>query len=593
MTRKLASQIDDSEWSRTKLNRLCWSIGSISGAMTEEAEKRFLVSVIKDLLGLCDIKRGKDNKAIVASNIMYIVGQYPRFLRAHWKFLKTVVNKLFEFMHESHEGVQDMACDTFMQICISCRRHFVLQHALDERPYIETMIESLPNIIRDLTPSQANSVLESCGLLISSHQELEQQKIWLAGLMSMTDNQYSALMRDPQLLENNDSVKLLGNCLKANTAVCRSVGPAFVVQLSRIFNDLLLLFETCSQSINQSIVVQGPIAVRTPKVRNLRVIRKEALRLLEAYIEKATDLQAISNDFLPPLMEHFLLSYKNSVAFAREAEILDLFTMLIDRLGPLFNPKVGVLLDAVLSCTIESIKGDFTEFPDIRSSFYNLLHKLAQCCFEGVMLSGMEMFDCFMITVVFGFKHTMRDISETALAISYDVFTQVAKCDPNVRDSFFQAFLVNQLQEVLTILFDADHKNGFHSQCKVVALIISLVEHNVVTVSLANSQSSATSNSQIIYEFLGNLIAPAYPHLSTNTVSNFVRGLQSYCSDLNRFKVHVRDFLISLKEFGNDNSDLYLADRELELQSKLQVEKEQALLVPGLVKPADLPSMED
>ena len=30
---------------------------------------------------------------------MYIVGQYPRFLRAHWKFLKTVVNKLFEFMH--------------------------------------------------------------------------------------------------------------------------------------------------------------------------------------------------------------------------------------------------------------------------------------------------------------------------------------------------------------------------------------------------------------------------------------------------------------------------------------------------------------
>ena len=83
---------------------------------------------------MCEQKKGKDNKAIVASNIMYIVGQYPRFLRynhvhvmymllhvhdymylyrdvhvfymyvllpdrAHWKFLKTVVNKLFEFMH--------------------------------------------------------------------------------------------------------------------------------------------------------------------------------------------------------------------------------------------------------------------------------------------------------------------------------------------------------------------------------------------------------------------------------------------------------------------------------------------------------------
>ena len=34
------------------------------------------------------------------------MGQYPRFLRNHWKFLKTVVNKLFEFMHETHPGVQ-------------------------------------------------------------------------------------------------------------------------------------------------------------------------------------------------------------------------------------------------------------------------------------------------------------------------------------------------------------------------------------------------------------------------------------------------------------------------------------------------------
>ena len=68
------------------------------------AEKRFLVQIIKDLLGLTEMKRGKDNKAVVASNIMYIVGQYPRFLKAHWKFLKTVLNKLFEFMHESHEG---------------------------------------------------------------------------------------------------------------------------------------------------------------------------------------------------------------------------------------------------------------------------------------------------------------------------------------------------------------------------------------------------------------------------------------------------------------------------------------------------------
>ncbi|WJX89084.1 Exportin-1 [Trifolium repens] len=94
--------------------------------MIEEQENRLLVMVIRDLLNLCEIMKGKDNKAVIASNIiynnkllrlgMYVVGQFPRFVRTHWKFLKSVVNKFFEFMHETHPGVQDMACDTFLKI---------------------------------------------------------------------------------------------------------------------------------------------------------------------------------------------------------------------------------------------------------------------------------------------------------------------------------------------------------------------------------------------------------------------------------------------------------------------------------------------
>lgn len=102
------------------LNTLCWAIGSVSGALSETAEKTFLVRVIKDLLNLCEQKKGKDHKAVIASNIMYVVGQYPRFLRQHWKFLKTVVKKLFEFMHELHPGVQDMSVDTFLKIAKKC-----------------------------------------------------------------------------------------------------------------------------------------------------------------------------------------------------------------------------------------------------------------------------------------------------------------------------------------------------------------------------------------------------------------------------------------------------------------------------------------
>lgn len=168
MTIKLQNQVNGSEWSWKNLNTLCWAIGSISGAMHEEDEKRFLVTVIKDLLGLCEQKRGKDNKAIIASNIMYVVGQYPRFLRAHWKFLKTVVNKLFEFMHETHDGVQDMACDTFIKIALKCRRHFVTTQIGESGPFIEDILASISTIICDLQQQQVHTFYEAVGYMISA-----------------------------------------------------------------------------------------------------------------------------------------------------------------------------------------------------------------------------------------------------------------------------------------------------------------------------------------------------------------------------------------------------------------------------------------
>lgn len=66
---------------------------------------------------MCDTKKSKEDKAVLASCIMFVVGQYPEFLKANRSFLKTVIKKLFEFMSETYEGVMEMACNTFLKIC--------------------------------------------------------------------------------------------------------------------------------------------------------------------------------------------------------------------------------------------------------------------------------------------------------------------------------------------------------------------------------------------------------------------------------------------------------------------------------------------
>ena len=51
--------------------------------------------------------------------------------------------------------------------------------------------------------------------------------------------------------------------------------------------------------------------------------------------------------------------------------------------------------------------------------------------------------------------------------------------------------------------------------------------------------------------------------------------------DLTTFKAHLRDFLISLKEFAGDNQELYLEEQELEQERKRKADMEAAMKIPA------------
>jgi len=120
--------------------------------MANEEEDKFVVSIIKELLNLCEDTSGKSNKAFVATDIMYVVGQFPNFLCTHWAFLKTVIKKLVEFMHENHPNVQDMATETFLKIAKLTKHMFVKSHERDREPYVNELIKQLPSNMKDLKP---------------------------------------------------------------------------------------------------------------------------------------------------------------------------------------------------------------------------------------------------------------------------------------------------------------------------------------------------------------------------------------------------------------------------------------------------------
>eukprot|EP00970_Alexandrium_tamarense_P000601 scaffold69_cov198-Alexandrium_tamarense.AAC.41 len=590
MLAKLTAQVDGTEWSWNNLNTLCWAIGSISGAMTEDEEKRFLVTVIKDLLGLCEYKRGKDNKAVVASNIMYVVGQYPRFLKAHWKFLKTVVNKLFEFMHEVHPGVQDMACDTFLKIATKCKRKFVTLQTDERVPFIVELVDSLPTIISDLEPHQIQAFYEACGCMLSDKGPAVtvDRGDLMKKLMELPNRQWKLIMdkanSNVESLVEPNTIKEIIKILKTNNKICGTIGSIYATQLQTFFMDLLNVYKVYSERISTTIAQQGAVATQLSLVRTMRSAKKEVLRLLIVFIEKSgppeSDPQAVAEGFIPPVLDPILGDYQRNIPNARDPEVLVLFTTVIEKLKGQILSGVPRIMEAVFECTLQMITVNFEDFPEHRIRFFEFIRAINTHCFQALFNIPAEHQKLVIDSVVWAMKHTERNISDT----------NVGKT-PNIAQGFYQQYLLALIQDVFAVMTDRLHKSGFKMHATLLRHMFHLVQMNQVTVPLfdpANAPPGQT-NPAFLREHISNLLIQSFPNLTRSQVSKFVDGMFDLNMDLPTFKTHLRDFLIQLKEFSSeDNSGLFGEEQEEQQRERMEAQEASRRAVPGLLKPSEI-----
>ncbi|AJS21028.1 Crm1p [Saccharomyces cerevisiae YJM1326] len=596
MISKLARQIDGSEWSWHNINTLSWAIGSISGTMSEDTEKRFVVTVIKDLLDLTVKKRGKDNKAVVASDIMYVVGQYPRFLKAHWNFLRTVILKLFEFMHETHEGVQDMACDTFIKIVQKCKYHFVIQQPRESEPFIQTIIRDIQKTTADLQPQQVHTFYKACGIIISEERSVAERNRLLSDLMQLPNMAWDTIVEqstaNPTLLLDSETVKIIANIIKTNVAVCTSMGADFYPQLGHIYYNMLQLYRAVSSMISAQVAAEGLIATKTPKVRGLRTIKKEILKLVETYISKARNLDDVVKVLVEPLLNAVLEDYMNNVPDARDAEVLNCMTTVVEKVGHMIPQGVILILQSVFECTLEMINKDFTEYPEHRVEFYKLLKVINEKSFAAFLELPPAAFKLFVDAICWAFKHNNRDVEVNGLQIALDLVKNIERMG-NVpfANEFHKNYFFIFVSETFFVLTDSDHKSGFSKQALLLMKLISLVYDNKISVPLYQEAEvpQGTSNQVYLSQYLANMLSNAFPHLTSEQIASFLSALTKQYKDLVVFKGTLRDFLVQIKEVGGDPTDyLFAEDKENALMEQNRLEREKAAKIGGLLKPSEL-----
>lgn len=590
MLKKLNKQLTGEDWSWNNLNTLCWAIGSISGSMMEDQENRFLVLVIRDLLNLCEVTKGKDNKAVIASNIMYVVGQYPRFLRAHWKFLKTVVNKLFEFMHETHAGVQDMACDTFLKIVQKCKRKFVITQVGENEPFVSELLTSLPITVGDLEPHQIHTFYEAVGHMIHAESEATKRDEYLRRLMELPNQRWAEIIgeasRSVDILKGMDVIKTVLNILQTNTSVASSLGTYFFTQISLIFLDMLTVYRMYSELISSSIAEGGPYASRTSFVKLLRSVKRETLKLIETFLDKAEEQPHIGKQFVPPMMDPVLGDYARNLPDARESEVLSLFATIINKYKGVMMEDVPRIFEAVFQCTLEMITKNFEDYPEHRLKFFSLLRAIATHCFQALYQLSSQQLKLVMDSVIWAFRHTERNIAETGLILLLEMlknFQTSGFCN-----QFHRTYFLTIEQEIFAVLTDTFHKPGFKLHVLILQHLFCLVDSGSLTEPLWDASAVPypyPNNMVFVREYTIKLLGTSFPNMTQVEVTHFVDGLFQSKTDLPTFKDHIRDFLVQSKEFSaQDNKDLYAE----EAAAQRERERQRMLSIPGLIAPSEL-----
>ena len=263
----------------------------------------------------------------------------------------------------------------------------------------------------------------------------------------------------------------------------------------------------------------------------------------------------------------------------------------VNKLKSTITPEIPKIFDALFECTLDMINKDFEEFPEHRTNFFLLLQAVNLYCFAAFLTIPPAQFKLVLDSIIWAFKHTMRNVADTGLNILFQLLQNVGN-HPEAAQSFYQTYYTDILQHMFSVVTDTSHTAGLTMHATILAFMFTLVESGKITVNLNPAAAAGTPANNVLFvqDFVANLLRTAFPHLTDNQIKITVQGLFNLNQDIPAFKEHLRDFLVQIREFtGADDSDLFLEEREGALKAAQEEKRKVQIAVPGMLNPHEIP----
>ena len=99
------------------------------------------------------------------------------------------------------------------------------------------------------------------------------------------------------------------------------------------------------------------------------------------------------------------------------------------------------------------------DYPEHRIQFFRFLRVANENCFVALFNIPPQLQKLIIDSIVWAFKHTERNISETGLEILHELLKKLTH-QPEISQPFYQQFLLSLIQDIFSVMTDRLHKSG-------------------------------------------------------------------------------------------------------------------------------------
>lgn len=112
-------------------------------------------------------------------------------------------------------------------------------------------------------------------------------------------------------------------------------------------------------------------------------------------------------------------------------------------------------------------------------------------CFPAFLQIPPAQFKLVLDSIIWAFKHTMRNVADTGLHILYQLLQNISSNEVAAQ-SFYQTYFTDIVQHIFSVVTDTSHTAGLGMHSTILAYLFTIVEVGKITVPLNPAAATAT-----------------------------------------------------------------------------------------------------